>query len=345
MNYLKDKDLICTLNSIHYEDLKEEIKQRLEETRKEKVIPNAYKPTKLTLKKLETNHLGKVSIIAAFSPCRVEVLTNKNIFSTLIKQHFGISKDKIKRLEESTKELLISSGLKGLRKVFYENREKLLPYQELFSNDYDEKLFKHLVKYRESPIKREEKLYKQIEDIFINIVKIALKIYFKINDEETSQYSMSIDCYTDMFLVRYRMHCLTLLDNMNPYYINEIQKKIYENPDSWINDEFRELYPKFKIKPLTYSLLNKDKNRGVIGLRSGDCWNVERLVEIFEEVSGLMSKKEVEVFLNAINCLIKEYREKNEKESDEYFRVYSNRMLRTINKIPTIIRELENNKV
>ncbi|MCU7667209.1 hypothetical protein [Bacillus thuringiensis] len=343
----RGKQLVEELKSVNTSELKKQIKEQITEGNRKKeqetIIENPYRPTKKTIEKLKNELEGVGYLIAVFSPYVITgVNSDKKVFSTLLTKLFGYSTT-INRMEEDTKKDLIVAGMEGLQKTFYSNRQKLLFRGAMFENDFLENRLEYLMKNGEEAEEISESVYDFLEQKFIEIMKEAMYIYFDVKESRESNNKLGLSYHSDKLLFRYRISCLTGIDDMNNYFVNEIQRyfagKIYRA----MFDELKEIYPKCKIKFLTYKLIQRtEKNE--LYVHEYDYEGFFKLCEHFEQLKDVLDAGEIETILNAWLLILDVYQKAIDSKVESKILNYSESLVASIETIEEIMSELESKK-
>lgn len=345
MEFLKENKLIEKINELNSKQFQGSLKTTIELLDKEKgTIDNPYKPTANTIKKYKTNIIGKTKDIMFFSPYRVEVSHMKkgDVFTRLFSKHFNINKEKMVRLETQTKLEIIKAGIEGLKKMFYENRSGLLYHDEMFEDDYEEQRLDYLLKHQRKLKSKPEEMYLKLEKEFLKVVEKALLIYFRVEEKENKRYHLSLYNRTDDLLTDYRLNCLTFVENMNAFHFYGLMQSFFykEFLDEKM-DILIDLYPKFKVKLITYNLLVKNIKTHEIKLNEQGFNRIYCIILNFNCYEKLLDAEELEVILNGISCALTECQDALKVGDRSYLNKYSRRTYEFAKALPMIIKELE----
>ncbi|MDA1675077.1 hypothetical protein [Bacillus cereus group sp. TH152-1LC] len=343
----RGKQLVEELKSINKLELKKQIKEQIgEENRKkeqETIIENPYRPTKKTIEKLKRELEGVGYLITVFSPYKVSgVNSDKKVFSTLLAKLFGYNTT-IKRMEEGTKKDLIVAGIEGLQKTFYVNRQRLLLHGTMFENDFLENRLEYVMKNGEEAEEVSESVYDFLEQQFIEIMKEAMYIYFDVKESRKNNYKLGLSSHSDALLFQYRISCLTGIDDMNDYFVNEIHRyfagKIYRA----MFDELKEVYPKCKIRFLTYQLV-RENEKNELYVHEYDYEGFFKICEHFEQLKELFDAEELETLLNAWLLILDAYQKAIDSKVESKILKHSESLAANLETIEEIMAELENKK-
>ncbi|PFJ38795.1 hypothetical protein [Bacillus thuringiensis] len=343
----RGKQLVEELKSINKSELKKQIKEQIGEEKRKKeqevIIENPYRPTKKTIERLKSEIEGVGYLITVFSPYKVSgVNSDKKVFSTLLTKLFGYNTT-IKRMEEGTKKDLIVAGIEGLQKTFYINRQRLLLHGKMFEKDFLENRLEYVMKNGEEAEEVSESVYDFLEQQFIEIMKEAMYIYFDVKESRKSKYKLGLSYHSDALLFQYRISCLTGIDDMNDYFVNEIQRyfagKIYRA----MFDELKEVYPKCKIRFLTYQLV-RENEKNELYVHEYDYEGFFKICEHFEQLKELFDAEELETLLNAWLLILDVYQKAIDLKVESKILKHSESLAASLETIEEIMDELESKK-
>ncbi len=106
-------------------------------------------------------------------------------------------------------------------------------------------------------------------------------------------------------------------------------------------DILTDLYPKFKVKLITYNLLVKNMKTDEIKLNDEGFNRIYYIILNFNCYENLLDVEELEVILNGISCALMECQQAIKIGDRSYLNKYSRRTYQFTQSIPMIVKVLE----